>query len=193
MGFVAWVLSFTRAERNGANVSDVKANPGGGPNVTSVHFGPAGDDSQPLPGDALIGVEIPGSGRAASVGYADPLNVPIAAPGDKRIYARFEDGSICSELWLQNDETVTLFNASGYWRLTPSGLLELNGAADYAVRYNAMLSAFNQLKSEVNAALTLLSLHAHVDPQGGSTGPGPALVDAEADMTGAKVEEVLLP
>ena len=51
MGRIALVLSFIRSLANGANVSDVKVDSGGGANTTAQHFAPAGDDSHPLPDD----------------------------------------------------------------------------------------------------------------------------------------------
>ena len=45
MGLIAKLLSFTRVTRNNAKISDVKVNPGGGPNITVEHYATPGDDS----------------------------------------------------------------------------------------------------------------------------------------------------
>lgn len=56
--------------------------------------------------------------------------------------------------------------------------LELNGNNDFAVRYSKLEDAFNQLKSDFNN-------HVH--------GTGPTTAPSTADITPAKVSEVLLP
>ena len=54
MGRVAKLLSFVRLTRNNAKVSDVKIDPGGGPNITVEHFAAPGDDSFPLKTDYVV-------------------------------------------------------------------------------------------------------------------------------------------
>lgn len=122
MGRLAKLLSFIRTVRNGANVSDVKIDPGGGPNITAQHFADPGDDSFPLTTDYPVSIDVAGSGRESIVGYVDPLNTPVAQPGDKRIYARdANSGAIVVEVWLKNDGTATIFNSSGNYILKPDG------------------------------------------------------------------------
>lgn len=100
------LLSFIRGSRNGAKLSDVKLDPGGGPNVTAEHFSAPGDDAHPLPGDYVVGVSIQRSGGSAVVGYMDPKNDQKAAAGEKRIYARDGDGKSVAEMWLKNDGSI---------------------------------------------------------------------------------------
>lgn len=123
------LLSFIRGTRNDAKLSDVKLDPGGGPNVTAEHFSAPGDDSYPLAGDYVVNVSIQRSGGSAVVGYLDPKNDQKAAAGEKRIYARKADGSSVVELWLKNDGTAVLENANGSVRLSPNGDIEVVGAA----------------------------------------------------------------
>lgn len=121
MGRIAKLLSFIRTVKNGAKVSDVKVDPGGGANITAEHFAPPGDDSHPLPGDYVALNNDSGSGRESAIGYVDPLNEPKALPGDKRIYARDEDGVLIVEIWLKNTGEATIFNANGSVTLRPDG------------------------------------------------------------------------
>ncbi len=121
MGRIAKLLSFVRLTRNEAKVNDVKVDPGGGPNVTAEHFAAAGDDSHPLPGDYVALNTDSGSGRESAIGYLDPLNEPKAQPGDKRIYARDEDGVVIVEIWLKNTGEATVFNENGSVTLRPDG------------------------------------------------------------------------
>lgn len=113
MGLIGRILSFVRAQRNGAQISDVKTDPGGGPNVTAEHFAPAGDDAHPLPGDYVYGSPSPQHGRYAAVGYVDPANQSKAQPGEKRLYARNADGQQVGEVWLKADGTIVSENDNG--------------------------------------------------------------------------------
>ena len=125
MGRVAKVLSFLRVTSNGAKVSDVKIDSGGGANITAEHFAPVGDDSFPLTTDYALSVSTRRSGGEAVVGYVDPINTPKAEEGDKRIYARDpSDGSVVVEVWLKNDGTATTDNANGSMTLSPNGSIK---------------------------------------------------------------------
>lgn len=122
MGRIAKLLSFVRVTRNDAKISDVKVDPGGGPNITAEHFASSGDDAHPLPDDYVIINDLAGTGRKASVGYLDPVNTPKALPGDKRIYARDGDtGAVVVEIWLKNDGTAIVSNDNGSVMLRPDG------------------------------------------------------------------------
>lgn len=122
MGRLAKILSFVRAERRGAKVSDVKADPGGGPNITAEHFAPTGEDAHPLPGDYVATSRAAGTGRETAVGYLDPKNESKAQAGEKRIYARDPDtGDVVVEIWLKNDGEALAINANGSVKLRPDG------------------------------------------------------------------------
>jgi len=128
MGGIGRVLSFLRAVRNGAQVSDVTIDPGGGANVTSEHFSDSGDDASPLPTDYAVYVSIPRQGGQVVVGYIDPINVPKSAPGDKRIRGRDKDtGADVCDVWLKNDGSIKAANALGYYELRADGVFEVNG------------------------------------------------------------------
>lgn len=121
MGRIARLLSFVRVIRNGAKVSDVKVDPGGGANITAQHFAPSGDDSHPLPIDFVIIEDVEGTGRESVVGYVDPVSEPKALPGDKRIYARDENGVTVVEIWLKNTGEALISNDNGSVTLRPDG------------------------------------------------------------------------
>lgn len=121
-GRIAKLLSFIRVTRNGARISDVKINPGGGRNVTAEHFASPGDDSHPLTSDYVLSVSVPRQGGEAVAGYLDPINTPRATPGDKRIYARnASNGATIVELWLKSDGSAILSNDSGSVTLGVNG------------------------------------------------------------------------
>ena len=126
MGRIAKILSFVRTLANGAKVSDVKVDPGGGANVTAQHFSSPGDDAHPLATDYAVTMEVQRTGGVAAVGYVDPINEPKALRGDKRTYARdAASGEAVVEVWLQNDGTGTLSNSNGSAVLLPDGGVEL--------------------------------------------------------------------
>ena len=119
---IAKLLSFTRTVKNETNVSDVKIDQGGGDNITAEHFAPPGDDSFPLPGDYVLGVDVPRNGSKVAAGYVDPINTPVAVEGEKRVYARNPaDGSPVNQVWLKNDGSVLVSNDNGSVLLRADG------------------------------------------------------------------------
>lgn len=121
MGRIAKLLSFVRSVAGGAQVSDVKVDPGGLANVTAQHFADPGDDSHPLPGDYVVVVKAAGTGRVNSVGYLDPKNEQKAGPGEKRIYARDSGGERVVEVWLKATGEAIIVNDKGSSTLRPDG------------------------------------------------------------------------
>ncbi len=128
MGLIAQVKSFTRRVVDGVRLSDVKVDPGGGSNITGEHFSDAGDDSHPLATDYAAAMKVRQSGGAAVVGYADPINTPKAAAGEKRIYGRDSSGVAVNEVWLKADSSVIISNALGSIELKADGSVDINGA-----------------------------------------------------------------
>lgn len=192
MGRIAKLLSFARSEVNGAKVSDVKVDPGGGANVTAQHFASPGDDSHPLPGDYVALTGVTGTGRANALGYLDPTNERKALPGDKRIYARDEDGATVVEVWLQNDGTAIVVNAQGSVTLRPDGSIrgsngagsfELESGGDFVVNGVTIDTSGNVTSPATVTAATVSApsiqadgkeLAGHIHPAGsppGNTGP----------------------
>ena len=178
LGIIARVLSFTRAVRNGAKLSDVKLDPGGGPYITGEHFADAGDDSHPLPTDYAAAMSIPRDGGKVPVGYADPINEPKAAAGEKRIYGRnASTGVEVNEVWLKADGAVLIANSAGSFELKAdgsikglngSGSFELESGGDFVVN-GATITATGDVQTALGRSLDL-----HVHPiTSGSSAPGP--------------------
>jgi hypothetical protein len=83
------------------------------------------------------------------------------------------------------DNPVTAKQARIY--LNKDGEIILNQGTDFAVRFSALETAFNQLKSDYDA-----HTHPYVDtPIGASTTS--ATAPSTADISGAKIEEILVP
>ena len=86
----------------------VKLGRGSGAGSTADHYGPAGDDSPPLPGDYAHTSTGPGAGQEQVVGYHDAKNAGEALPGEKRLYCRDEDGAIVATMWMRRDGTIRI-------------------------------------------------------------------------------------
>lgn len=138
MGRVGKLLSFVRALRGDAKVSDVKVDRGGADNRTPQHFSDAGDDSFPLPSDYAALVDQEGTGRDSAVGYIDPKNEQKATAGDKRVYARDPTtGAQVVEVWLKSDGSATTENANGSSTLRSDGSqIGQNSLGSYELRVN---------------------------------------------------------
>ena len=108
MGRVAEVLAATRRVIRGIPVLSVKLSRGGGANATADHYGPSGDDSPPIVGDFAHSSGGPGSGQEQITGYHDTQNPGEALPGEKRLYARTEDGAIVGTIWIKRDGTIRI-------------------------------------------------------------------------------------
>lgn len=87
-----------------------------------------------------------------------------------------------------------------YLALRSDGNLELNGTADFGVRFSELEAAFNQLKSDLNNVVTFINGatgvgHVHTCPVGGgsTTAMTGTAVASSADISDAKVETVLMP
>ena len=161
MGLIAQVKSFTRRVVDGVRLSDVKVDPGGGPNITGEHFSDPGDDSHPLATDYAAAMEVRQSGGAAVVGYADPINDPEADPGEKRIYGRDSStGLAVNQVWLKSDSSVMISNALGAIELKADGSVDINGAI------------ISPLGEVTNATGKVLGTHVHAISSG-SSAPGP--------------------
>lgn len=167
MGRIARLLSFVRVMRRGVRLTDVKADPGGGANVTAAHFAAPGDDSNPLRDDYVALLPIPRSGGDVVVGYADTLNAPKAEPGEKRIYARDADtGAAVAEVWIKSDGSIRGANALGHFELGASGVFSVNGvtiATDGTITTPAGISAGTSLVVDGKE----MRGHTHAQPNDG--------------------------
>ena len=97
---------------------------------------------------------------------------------------------------LQNGE-ITVTNSGGATIiLRTSGNIELNGNTDSAIAFTDMKLAFDTLRTELNAFVSVFNAHVHTAtmPGPGVSGPiaAPAIA-AVADMTAAEVPTVKVP
>jgi hypothetical protein len=183
VGRITRLLSFVRALANGAQVSDVKVDPGGGENITAQHFAPAGDDSHPLPNDYAAIMPVQRTGSEVAVGYLDPLNEPKAQPGDKRVYARDAGGAAVVDVWLKNDGTATTANSNGVSELLPDGThLSSNSNGAFELKPDGSIKGSNSNGSfELQAGGDFLVNGVIIDTEGNITSP--ATVQAQTIST----------
>lgn len=125
MGFIGRLLSFTRVVKDSVKLSDVKLDPDGGSNITGEHYADPGDDSFPLSADYVAAMAVRRNGGSVVVGYADSVNDPKAAEGEKRIYGRDPaTGLSVNEIWLKADGAVLIANANGSFELMANGSIK---------------------------------------------------------------------
>lgn len=177
MGTIASVKSVTHTERNGAKVTDIKADPGGGANITAQHFSGPGDDSQPLPGDYVASIENQRSGTYSAVGFVDPKNAQTSGPGEKRIYARNAAGEAVATAHLKSTSEIVIFNANGSLALDAAGTWTINGVV--TIDKDGNITTPGTIQAAIGKFINSLlaagkELVAHIHPAGtppGNTGP----------------------
>lgn len=170
MGLLATVIAFTRSVVAGAQTPEAKLTAGGDETLTAGHFSSPGDDAHPLPGDVVFVSDDEGQGNGQIVGYQDPKTSPVAAAGEKRIYARSAPGVVAAEVWLKADGTLLLKNAVTTLELKPSGEATVGNAVGSIKLDGSGLVTFT-------APLPLGSVgshtHTHTTPFGPSGPPIP--------------------
>lgn len=140
------------------------------------HYGSSGEDSNP-PVGANLAVVIIGNYKI-TVAEDDGILDDTLSPGEKIVYGS-DAGAITS-----------------FIRFLKTGILEINGNADFAVRFSELETAFNQLKTDHDALLNEHDLHTHggVEPGAGtSSAAGTALSPSSADISGAKIDTIKVP
>lgn len=120
--FIGKLLSFTRVLRNGAKLSDVKMDIGGGEIRTPEYAQTPGTDAVPLVDDYPIAVSVSTrSGGLVVVASVETDAQQKAQAGEHRTYARDAARAEVVELWLKADGTAVLSNANGSFTLDPDG------------------------------------------------------------------------
>jgi hypothetical protein len=95
------------------------------------------------------------------------------------------DFEMTDALNITMDSSVKTELSSDIITFAASTQIELNGNSNFAIKYNEMKTAFDQLVTDFNNFLT----HAHGGP---GTPPAPPAVPSTADMTSAKNDKVLM-
>lgn len=164
--------------------------------ATASASGEKGETAQVFSSDGLISNPAKGTiGLRVSKGSLDIVvgsmnyQIPIPEnPGEKLLYSTDADGVIKCKLFLDTE-----------------GNFIFNDGEDFAVRYSALETAYNQLKSEVDQLITdinTLKGHSHPVQVTPATGTGattgiipvvPPQPPSTGDITPSKIEEILVP
>ena len=85
-------------------------------------------------------------------GIQDPVDVRKFSLNDAfAIPNMYDQTEIISEPMDADNLQIKVNDGSGQLTLTPSGVIELNGNADFGVQYTALAAAFNDLLAKYNA------------------------------------------
>jgi phage gp45-like len=138
-----------------------------------------GFEFTPADGENLVIVPVNGSNSyMVTVAGTNENITPDCAKGERRLYSVSEDGS----------------EIKAFAKFLNTGVIELNGNDNFAVLYNELKIAFDQLKDDQNAILNLLQTWTFVANDGGAALQTEAnlLSPSTADMSSSKSENVLL-
>jgi len=155
---------------------------------TIEQLGATGEDSNPQPGARVIVIDLGPSYRVA-VALSDELEPEVKA-GEKEIYSYDDAGAKLATIKLLGDSSI-----------------ELNGDADNAVAFADLKTAFNQVKSDLDAAIdrinavtALLRSWVVVANDGGGALQLQAGIDfvldvpnSTADIDPAKIDSIKVP
>ncbi len=117
-----------------------------------------GQDENPINGTRVFILEVGDSYKIAIA--ADDGVAPWGETGEKRLRSIDDDGAI-----------------QAFIKLLKTGIIEINGDADFAVRFNALDTALQSMLTALNADIA----------SAGGTG------NTTLDISAAKVDEVKLP
>lgn len=134
----------------------------------------AGVDTNPANGSKVLIVDV---GSAYKIAIAADDNIePSSEEGGNGIYS-VSSGAIAA-----------------FINLLSGGTIEINGNNDFAIRFNEMKTAFDELKADLNTFIGVYNGHNHpTAPSGPVSPPSAPGSSSTADMSGAKVDEVKLP
>jgi len=138
-------------------------------NHFSTVYNPPGDDSRPLPGDSVAYIENNNIGGKSAVGFLDTKNPPVSKNGEKRLYSRDSGRNIKAIIFLKED-----------------GSIEINNGSDFAVRFSALETAFNELQAKFNT-------HVHPGVTAGSASTAVTGSQSIGDISLSKIDEIKVP
>lgn len=163
-----------------------------GPSIIATASGSAekGETAQVFYSDGLISNPAKGTiGLRINKGSLDIVvgsmnyQIPIPEnPGEKLLYSTDADGVIQCKLFLDTE-----------------GNFIFNDGEDFAVRYSALETAYDELKGKVNDLITAYNAHVHNFVGVGPGNPGVTVVTTSTaapstgDITPSKIEEIKVP
>lgn len=126
-----------------------------------------GQDENPINGSRVFIITV---GESYKIGIAvDDGVTPGMDTGEKRLYSVSDAGAI-----------------QAFINLLKTGIIEVNGDADFAVRFNGLQTKLTALEADLIA-------HVHPGVLAGGASTGASVTPFDIDITAAKVAEVKLP
>jgi hypothetical protein len=120
-----------------------------------------GIDSNPIKGMVAVYAATGENGKNVVIGY---INKNLkAAPGELRTFATDENGSEAFYTWMK-----------------ATGIIEIGGDSNFAVKFNELKVEFNKLKADYNSHI--LEYNTHVHP-GVTTGSGSTAITTPSTKT----------
>jgi hypothetical protein len=140
---------------------------------------PYGVDSNPIANMIALYASTTQNSNAVIVGYINTNQ--LAQTGETRIFATDVNGVEQTRVWLHSDGTIEL-----------GGTGAAGSNTNHAVQYEALKTAFDQLKTDFNNHIALYTAHVHTGGTiFGSTGvTTPSGTASSADMSGAKLTKI---
>ena len=137
---------------------------------------PAGIDSRPIKGQRAVFAETANDQEPVLIGYINEN--AKADEGEIRLYSIDSDG-----------------NEKNYFYILKDGTIEVGGDSDFMVRYSALSTAFDELKTDFNSHITNWNTFSTAYVPGGPSVQGlpptaSGSTPSAADISGAKIEEV---
>lgn len=169
---------------------------------TVYWYSPCGSTALPLIDSTVIIIPITDSYKIG-IAVDDGIDPEELEEGESLLYSLDDDGVKRGTVKLEADGTVTISSTTTLEETKSSIVLEntgnitLNEGEDWAVQYTALKSTIDQIKSDLNNAVSKFNSHTHTGtcPNGAvstiaTTTPATA---STADMSSAKIESIRVP
>lgn len=170
--------------------------------VQASQISPSGIDSSPLKEKQGVILPVGGSGKFVHIGTYTDNQVD---EGEIKVYSEDADANMVASIYLDKDGKITIESEDDIAIICKKNVkvnadeeIIINDGTDYAVKYNELETAFNQLQDDFdNHTHSIASGTFVVSVSGQATGTlNSAPIDVQtttastADITPAKVDEV---
>lgn len=127
---------------------------------TALQYSPYGFDSNPIKDMVAIYSPTSDNGETVIIGYLNKNQK--AAVGELRIFATNDSGTEQFYVWLKK-----------------TGIIEIGGDTNFAVKFNELKTEFNKLKTDHNNFLTEYKQHVHILTLTAGTGSAAPTVSSQ--------------
>lgn len=120
----------------------------------------------------------------------------LQAGSSWKIAIASKDTSDFDDTLKEGDRYLYSKDKASYIKILSDGTIQINGDVDNAVRYSALETAYNTLKTDLNNLISTFNAHVHPFVGVGPGNPGTTSTSATpgtpstGDISGAKIDEV---